>query len=80
MEGRSGETLLLRRGLLWRDPGSGADVAAALGAESVPFTSVDAADVARFLPGLRPSSVDAVWQEDAGPVRADVALAVQLAA
>jgi glycine/D-amino acid oxidase-like deaminating enzyme len=50
-----------------------------LTAEGGAFTSVDAADVARYLPGLRPSGVDAVWQADAGPVRADHALAVQLA-
>ena len=46
----------------------------------MPFTAVDAGDVGRFLPGLRPSPVDAVWQETAGPVRADRALAAQLAA
>jgi sarcosine oxidase len=80
LESRCGEELLLRRGLLWRDAGSGADLVEALTAEAVPFTAVDAADVGRFLPGLRPSPVDAVWQETAGPVRADRALAAQLAA
>jgi sarcosine oxidase len=79
LEARSGDQLLLRRGLLWRDAGSNAELADALAAEGVPFTTVDAADVARFLPGLRPSAVDAVWQEDAGPVMADRALAAQLA-
>lgn len=80
LESRSGEQLLLRRGLLWRDPGSGPDVAAALDAEDVAYSVVDAADVGRLLPGLRPNGVDAVWQADAGPVRADRALAVQLRA
>jgi sarcosine oxidase len=80
LEARSGEELLLRRGLLWRDAGSNGDLADALTAEGVPFTAVDAGDVGRFLPGLRPSAVGAVWQEDAGPVRADRALAVQLGA
>ncbi len=80
LEERSGQELLLQRGLLWRDPGSGPDVAAALDAESVPWTAVEARDVGRFFPGLRPTAADAVWQADAGPVRADVALAVQLAA
>ena len=80
LEQRSGQQLLLRRGLLWRDPGSIAEVGAALDAESVPWTAVDAADVGRFFRGLRPNGADAVWQADAGPVRADVALAVQLAA
>jgi len=80
LESRSGEELLLRRGLLWRDPGSGAQVCDALAAEGVAFTAVAAADVGRFLPGLRASGVDAVWQADAGPIRAERGLAVQLAA
>ena len=80
LESRCDEQLLLRRGLLWRDAGSGGLVVAALSAEGVAHTVVDAGDVARFLPGLRATGVDAVWQEDAGPVLAERALAVQLAA
>ena len=80
LESRCGEELLLRRGLLWRDAGSNAELTDSLAAEGVPFSAVDAADVGRFVPGLRASTVDAVWQEDAGPVRADRSLAAQLAA
>jgi sarcosine oxidase len=80
LEARSGRSLLLRRGLLWRDPGSGDEVAAALAAESVAHLLVEAGDVGRFLPGLRPNGVGSVWQPDAGPVLAQLALAVQLEA
>lgn len=78
LEERSGESLLLRRGLLWRDPASTAQVAAALTAEDVEHTAVEAADVGRFFPALRPTAVDAVWQPEAGPVLAAVAMAAQL--
>jgi len=78
LERDTGRTLLLRRGLLWRDPWSNDDVAGALAAESVDFERVHPADVARFLPGLRPNGVDAVWQADAGPVLSEIALRLQL--
>jgi sarcosine oxidase len=80
LESRSGAELLLHRGLLWRDPGSVEQVAAALAAEGIAQTVVEPDDVARFLPGLRPNGVSAVWQADAGPVLAERALAAQLAA
>jgi sarcosine oxidase len=77
LERRSERTLLLRRGLLWRAD-SAAAVASALGAEGVSLEEVAAADVARWFPGLRPNGVDAVWQDEAGPVLAREALAAQL--
>ena len=80
LESRCGEELLLRRGLLWRDSGSNADLAEALTAEAVPFTAVDAADVGSFLPGLRPPAWTRCGRRRAGPVRADRALSAQLAA
>ena len=69
VEERTGTELLLRHGLLWRGDSAGA-VATALAAESVPCVQVDAGDVGRFFPGLRPNGVEAVWQQDAGPVLA----------
>jgi glycine/D-amino acid oxidase-like deaminating enzyme len=80
LEARSGHSLLLRRGLLWRDAGSGEQVAAALQAESVAHELVEAPDVGRFLRGLRPNGVGSVWQADAGPVLAELALSAQLEA
>ena len=38
---------------------------------------VDGPDVSRYFPGLRPDGRDAVWQQDAGPVLASVALSAQ---
>ncbi|MFD3443612.1 FAD-dependent oxidoreductase [Microbacteriaceae bacterium 4G12] len=75
---RSGRTVFLRRGLLWRDDVSLAAAAAALAACDVPFTTVDAEDVGRFFPGLRPDDRGALWQEDAGVVLAAEMLAAQL--
>ena len=75
---RSGRTVFLRRGLLWRDDASLAAAAAALSACDVPFTSVSGGDVGRFFPGLRPDARDALWQEDAGVVLAAEMLAAQL--
>lgn len=74
LEAASGQVVHLRRGLLWRDDESLPDVAAALDAEAVPHTVVDAADVGRFFPGLRSDGRDAVWQETAGPLLADASL------
>lgn len=70
LEARSGRTVHLRRGLLWRDDESLPDVVAALRSEGVEHTEVAAADVARFFPGLRPDGRDAVWQQSAGPLLA----------
>jgi len=74
---RSGRTVHLRRGLLWRDDVSLAAVVAALSGEGVAHREVAAAEVARFLPGLRPDGRDAVWQDDAGPVLAAASMAAQ---
>jgi len=77
LESRTGTAVLLRRGLLWRQqPGQ---VAASLAAAGVDFTEVAAGEVGRWFPGLRPNGVDAVWQADAGPVLASVALQAQAA-
>jgi glycine/D-amino acid oxidase-like deaminating enzyme len=75
---QSGRTVFLRRGLLWRDRASLAAAAAALEECGVPYTAVQAEDVARFFPGLRSDGRDAVWQEDAGVVLAAEMLAAQL--
>jgi sarcosine oxidase len=67
VEADSDTTILLPRGLLWRGS-SVPNVAAALGAEGVPFTEVAANDVGKFFNGLRPNGSDAVWQTTAGPL------------
>jgi sarcosine oxidase len=75
LEARTGTTLLLRRGLLWRErPGQ---VAAALDASGVRYQEVASPEVGRWFPGLRPNGVDAVWQGDAGTVLAAQALHAQ---
>lgn len=74
---RSGREVFLRRGLLWRDDETVDALLAALGAEGVEHSPVDAADVGRFLPGLVPDGRDAVWQPEAGPVLAAASLAAQ---
>jgi sarcosine oxidase len=74
---RSGRTVFLRRGLLWRDGAQLEHVASALASEDVPFEQVGAADVARRFPGLRPDERAAIWQADAGPVLAAASLAAQ---
>jgi sarcosine oxidase len=75
LEERTGSTLLLRRGLLWRE--RPAEVAGALRVAGVAYEEVAAAEVGRWFPGLRPNGVDAVWQADAGPVLASAALVAQ---
>ncbi len=79
LEAASGITVLLRRGLLWRDDVSGPAVAAALAGEGVAHTVVEPGDVGRFFPGLRPDGRAGVWQETAGPVLARDALDAQAA-
>ncbi len=74
LERRSGRSILMMRGLLWRGPEAAA-VSTALATEGVAATEVAAADVAQFFPTLRASDLDAVWQQDAGPLRAAEALA-----
>src|SRR5919205_9583 len=55
LERLAGETVHLRRGLLWRDDADGVDdVHAALAGEHVAHEVVEPGDVGRFLPGLRP--------------------------
>lgn len=76
---RSGQTVFLRRGLLWRDDASLPAVATALAAEGVEHEVVPAAEVGRFPLGLRPDGRDAVWQPDAGPVLAAASMAAQAA-
>ena len=73
----SGETVFLRRGLLWRDDESLPAVVEALSEVGVEHTVVDGPDVDRYFPGLRPDGRGAVWQQDAGPVLASVALSAQ---
>jgi sarcosine oxidase len=58
---RSGQTVFLRRGLLWRDDASLPAVATALAAEGVEHEVVPAAEVGRFPLALRPDGRDAVW-------------------
>jgi sarcosine oxidase len=50
----SGVEVFLRRGLLWRDGDELAAVTAALSGEGVQHEVVEAGDVGRFFPGLRP--------------------------
>jgi sarcosine oxidase len=77
---RSGQTVFLRRGLLWRDgPAPLAAVADALAAEDVLRVQVAAADVASYFPGLRVDGRDAIWQADAGPVLAAASMTAQAA-
>jgi glycine/D-amino acid oxidase-like deaminating enzyme len=76
---RSGRSVFLRRGLLWRDGPALAGVADALTSEDVPHELVPASDVARLFPGLRADGRDAVWQEDAGPVLAADSMKAQAA-
>lgn len=76
---RSGRTVHLRRGLLWRDDVSLGSVQAALAEEGVSYEAVEAADVSSVFPGLRPDGRSAVWQADAGPVLAAESMAAQAA-
>jgi sarcosine oxidase len=79
LAGLSGESVFLRRGLLWRDDESLPLVRAALSEVGVGFVDVEPGDVGRFFPGLRPDARSAVWQEDAGPVLAAASMAAQAA-
>jgi sarcosine oxidase len=77
LERLTGTTVHLRRGLLWRDGEGLADVEAALAGEGVPHEVVDADDVARLMPGLRPDGRAAVWCDVAGPVLAAASMRAQ---
>jgi sarcosine oxidase len=74
---RSGRTVHLRRGLLWRDDVSLPAVESALREVDVEHRLVPGQDVASLFPGLRPDGRDAVWQADAGPVLAAESMAAQ---
>jgi sarcosine oxidase len=78
LEADTGITAILRRGLLWRDEVTWRNVADSLTAEGVAHELVEAHDVARVFPGLRPDGRPGVWQEDAGPVLANHALDAQV--
>jgi sarcosine oxidase len=75
LESRTGQTILLTSGLLWRDPLNTEQVSAALAAAGVEHECVSPADVGRFLAGLRPDGVDAIWQPEAGSILAATAMA-----
>lgn len=76
---RSGRTVHLRRGLLWRDDVSLEAVQAALREVGVEHQVVASQDVASRFPGLRPDGRAAVWQADAGPLLAGESMAAQAA-
>ncbi len=78
LEVRSGRTIFLRRGLLWRDDETVDAVATALRGAGAAATEVEPGEVGRFLAGLRPDGRRAVWQPDAGPVLAAESMAAQL--
>lgn len=77
LEEAVGRPLRRHTGLLWRDPTAGR-MAAIMAGERVAHDVVSAEDVGFFVPGLRPTGVDALWQADAGPLLArEVLLAAQ---
>lgn len=78
LQNRAQATVFLRRGLLWRDDVSLPSVAAALRDAGVEHTSVPAARVGDYFPGLRSDGRDAVWQPEAGVVLAKASLQAQL--
>lgn len=74
LERRSGESLLLDNGMLWR--GGEADaVADALAAEGVEFEILDEARQRTIFPEFAWRDELTVWQPEAGTIRADRALA-----
>lgn len=74
---RSGVTVFLERGLLWRDDVSLPALTATMQALDIDHTVVAAADVARFFPALRSDGRSAVWQPEAGVVLAAESLRAQ---
>jgi glycine/D-amino acid oxidase-like deaminating enzyme len=79
LESRSGRRVFIRRGLLWRDDAGLGRLVGTLSDEGVEHTVVDADDVGRYFPGLRPDGRTAVWAPDGGAVLASEALAAQWA-
>lgn len=75
---RTGRTLFLRRGLLWRDDVSLERVSRTLSTSDIEYREIGARDVGTVLPGLRPDGRDAIWQPDAGVILAEDMLAAQL--
>jgi sarcosine oxidase len=78
LEAWLGRSLRDQPGLLWRGDDA-VDVAAALEAERIPYELLEPGDVDRRFERLRPNDHPAVWQPEAGPVHAHVALAAQAA-
>lgn len=78
LQERSDERVFERRGLLWRDDRSLPPLTETLQACGIDFTAVEAADVDRWWPGLRPDGRDAIWQPEAGIVLAAASLRAQL--
>ena len=78
LEQLSGETILLRTGLVWRDGAGATRVADALGHEGVEHRWVQPAQMSDVFPGIRDDGAPAIFQPDAGTVLADVALGAQL--
>ena len=74
---RSGVTVFLERGLLWRDDVSLPALTATMQALDIDHTVVAAADVARFFPALRSDGRSAVGQPEAGVVLAAESLRAQ---
>jgi sarcosine oxidase len=75
---RAGVSVFETRGLLWRDDQSLVPLVSTLEDLGVHHTAIQAGDVGRFFPGLRPDGRDAVWQPEAGIVLAAAALHAQL--
>ena len=74
LESRTARSLLLTRGLLWRDHVTHRLLLEALAAEGVEMDEVGASEVANYFPGLRPDGRDAVWEPGASLVKASDSL------
>jgi sarcosine oxidase len=75
VERDAGDTVLVTRGILWRDADDGVEaVASALAKEGVAHSTVAPSDVARHLPSLRPDARSAIFQPEAGVVLAAAAM------
>ena len=77
LQRRSGREVFLRRGLLWRDGSRLEQVVAALAGEGAEHEVLEADEVGRRVPRLRPDGRRAVWQPEAGPVLAAASLEAQ---
>jgi glycine/D-amino acid oxidase-like deaminating enzyme len=76
LAGRAATEVYRRVGVLWRDHDP-SGLLATLRAEGVEHVEVDAADVGRWLPGLRPDERPAVWTPMGGCVLAAASMAAQ---